>query len=141
VLYCIDCHSVAGEDPAVAGPHTSNEAPILKSPYLGALPSDADALCYDCHKYTTYYDLTSLEDTGTAASWFYDATAGPLHGLHVRDHGFGCASCHASHGSPVNERLVRDTVTFEVTADGGSCIGPCHVSPDGGTTPGVTYTR
>ena len=140
VLYCIDCHSVAGESPAVAGPHASSEAPILKSPYLGVLPDNADALCYDCHKYTTYYDLTSLEDTGTAASWFYDAAAGPLHGLHVRDHGFGCVACHASHGSPVNERLVRDAVTFEVTVGGGSCIGPCHPSPDG-TAPGVTYTR
>ncbi|HSQ22649.1 MAG TPA: hypothetical protein VLQ52_07635, partial [Coriobacteriia bacterium] len=141
VLYCIDCHSIAGATLPVAGPHTSSEAPILKSPYLGVLPSDSDLLCYDCHEYSTYFDVTSLEDTGTAASWFYNATAGALHGLHVRDHGFGCASCHASHGSVVNEALVRDAIDFERDLIGGSCIGPCHPSPDLGITPGITYTR
>jgi hypothetical protein len=132
-LYCIDCHSAAGT-PAVAGPHASSEAPVLVSPYLGVAPSNVAGLCYDCHKYTTYYDPTSVEDTGTAASWFADAADGPLHGLHVREHGFGCASCHASHGSPTNERLIRGSVVFTPNATGGSCTGPCHPG-------GVTYTR
>jgi len=102
VLYCIDCHSSADTAvDAVAGPHTSSEAPILASPYLGVLASSTALLCYDCHKLTVYYSGT--EDAGASASWFSDATAGPLHGLHVREHGFGCAACHVSHGSPTNE--------------------------------------
>lgn len=141
VLYCIDCHAVAGSSPAVAGPHVSAEAPVLVSPYLGALPANADLLCYDCHRYTTYYDETGTGDAGAAASWFADATAGPLHGLHVRDHGFACATCHVSHGSPSNEALIRPVIDFVRAGAGGSCIGPCHPSPDGGITPGVVYAR
>lgn len=134
-LYCIDCHTAAGV-PAVDGPHASSEAPILASPYLGVTPSSPAGLCYDCHKYETYFDtLPSVDDTGTAASWFYDAADGPLHGLHVRDHGFGCASCHDSHGSPTNASLVRGpAIAFAPNAAGGSCTGPCHPG-------GVTYTR
>ena len=140
VLYCIDCHSIAGATPPVAGPHTSSEAPILKSPYLGVLPSDADLLCYDCHEREVYY--TGSEDTTSATgSFFWDADAGALHSLHVADQGFGCVSCHASHGSVVNEALVRDAIDFERDLTGGSCIGPCHPSPDLGITPGITYAR
>jgi predicted CXXCH cytochrome family protein len=134
VLYCIDCHSIAGATPPVAGPHTSSEAPILKSPYLGVLPSDVDLLCYDCHEREVYY--TGSEDTTSATgSFFWDADAGALHSLHVADQGFGCASCHASHGSVVNESLVRDAIIFARDVDGGSCIGPCHLAP------GVEYVR
>ena len=138
VLYCTDCHTVAGVAPAIAGPHTSREAPILKSPYLGTVPSDLAMLCYDCHKYSVYY--TSAEDTGTAASWFADADAGPLHALHVRDGGFGCQTCHASHGAETNDRLIRDAISFSIEPTGGACIGPCHPSPNG-TDPGVVYER
>lgn len=134
VLYCIDCHTSSDAAPdAVAGPHVSAEAPILARPYVGVLPSDDALLCYSCHKRSVYY--TGADDAGASASWFSDAVAGALHGLHVREHGFGCASCHASHGSTENERLVRDAIAFTPTADGGTCVGPCHPSP------GVTYTR
>lgn len=131
MLYCIDCHTAAGA-PAVAGPHTSSEAPILKRPYLGVSPDDPAGLCYDCHRFSVYY--SSVDDTLTAASWFSDAADGPLHGLHVRDHGFGCAACHASHGSPTNERLVREAIGYLTNASGGSCVGPCHPG-------GVSYVR
>ena len=131
VLYCIDCHSVAGDTPAVAGPHTSAEAPILKLPYLGVAPGDEDLLCYGCHKRTVYF--TGSEDTTvTTGSFFWDADAGALHTLHVNTHGFGCASCHVSHGSPTNERLIRDAIAYD--ADARTCTGPCHPAP------GITYT-
>ena len=134
VLYCIDCHAVAGSTPAVAGPHASSEAPILKSPYLGTVPFQDAMLCYDCHKYEVYYEA-SQDTTSATGSFFWDADAGALHALHVRDGGFGCASCHASHGSPDNEALVRDAIDFERVGAGGTCIGPCPL------TPGVVYER
>jgi predicted CXXCH cytochrome family protein len=132
LLYCIDCHTAAGAPP-VAGPHTSGEAPVLKRPYLGAAPVSPQLLCYACHRYDVYY--TGASDSGVSASWFADASAGPLHRLHVRDAGFGCAACHVSHGSEARAALVRDAIAFTPDASGGTCIGPCHPSP------GVTYTR
>ena len=134
VLYCIDCHAIADPTPPAAGPHASAEAPILRLPYLGTVPSDSALLCYDCHKRTVYY--TGSEDTTSASgSFFWDAEAGALHTLHVRDGGFGCASCHASHGSPDNEALVRGAIDFARVGAGGTCVGPCH------PTPGVAYER
>lgn len=137
VLYCKDCHG--SSNPATpVGTHSSADAPILLKPYLGVSPSDADMLCYSCHKYSVYY--TSVDDTGTTGSFFYDsAGATPeLHGKHVREQGFGCASCHVSHGSPTEERLIRSDVGFllpDAPADG-SCTTACH-------TAGAkhTYTR
>lgn len=130
VLYCVDCHSAAGASPAVSGPHASSESPILRSPYLGARPGNAEGLCYDCHKYSVYY--TGSDDTTiTTGSFFWDATAGALHTLHVADQGFGCESCHDSHGSPTNERLVREDISYDSAAR--SCTDSCHPG-------GITYT-
>lgn len=128
VLYCIDCHATAEASPAVAGPHTSAEAPILRSPYLGVAPSNPDGLCYDCHKYSVYY-------SGGAGSAFVDGTLGELHERHVKDQGFGCATCHASHGAPDNERLIRGPVAYiDYNAATRTCVGACHPAP------GKTYT-
>ena len=129
VLFCKDCHG--SSDPATpVGTHSSAEAPILLKPYLGVSPSDTDMLCYSCHKYSVYY--TSVDDTGTTGSFFYN-TAGvapELHGLHVREHGFGCASCHVSHGSPTEERLIRSDIGFVLpdAPDDGSCTNACHTA-------------
>ncbi len=129
-VFCVDCHSVSGAAPAVKGPHASSEAPILRSPYLGTTPSNADGLCYDCHKYTVYY--TGAQDTTvTTGSGFWDATAGALHRRHTAIHGFGCAACHDSHGVLGNARLIRPAITYNRLAR--SCTGPCHPG-------GVTYT-
>ncbi len=126
-LYCKDCHGSADPSSPV-GTHSSKQAPILLKPYLGVSPSDSGMLCYSCHKYSVYY--TSADDTGTTGSYFYDSagTVPELHGLHVRVHGFGCASCHVSHGSPTEARLIRDDIGF-VMPDGaadGSCTNACH---------------
>lgn len=128
VLYCIDCHTAPGADPAVAGPHTSSEAPILRLPYLGVAPSNPDGLCYGCHKYDVYYG-------GWAGSAFTDDALGDLHKRHVQSQGFGCATCHASHGAPDNERLIRGPVAYiDYNAATRTCVGACHPAP------GKTYT-
>jgi predicted CXXCH cytochrome family protein len=131
VAYCIDCHGSADSSVgAVKGPHTSTAAPILSRPYLGTLPGDTNLLCYKCHKRSVYY--TSVDDTttGSTGSWFFNSagTVPELHGLHVRIHGFGCASCHVSHGSATDPRLMRGDVGFvldDAPADG-SCTNACH---------------
>lgn len=131
VLFCIDCHSVAGAAPAIDGPHVSSEAPILRSPYLGVTPANPNGLCYDCHKYAVYYTGGANDPDLITGSFFRDATAGALHELHVGQHGFGCAACHASHGEPTNERLVRGGIEYDATAR--TCTGPCHPG-------GIAYT-
>ncbi len=56
VVYCVDCHDSADNRVgAVRGSHVSTAAPILARPYLGALPGDANLLCYKCHKRTVYF--------------------------------------------------------------------------------------
>lgn len=130
ILYCTSCHSVAGAAPEVAGPHSSSEAPILRSPYLGVTPSNADGICYDCHKYDVYYS-GALDGNAATGSAFRDSVDGPLHELHAEQQGFGCASCHDSHGSPTNERLIRSAIAYNATAR--TCTGPCHPG-------GVSYT-
>ncbi|MDO8847994.1 MAG: cytochrome c3 family protein [Coriobacteriia bacterium] len=129
VLYCIDCHATAEATPEVAGPHSSAEAPILRSPYLGVAPSNMDGLCYDCHKYAVYY--TGADDTVAATGSAFRNGAVVLHNLHVADHGFGCAACHDTHGVEDNERLIRDTIDFDAATR--TCEGACHPL-------GITYT-
>jgi hypothetical protein len=123
ILYCTDCHSSSAAAPAVQGPHASSDAPILRAPYLGTTPGDAEGVCYSCHKYTVYYTGAADPDTLTG-SLFRDGTAGPLHTLHVKDQGFGCVACHDSHGVPGNEHLVRSGITYDGAAR--TCTGPCH---------------
>jgi predicted CXXCH cytochrome family protein len=130
ILYCTDCHSSSAAAPAVQGPHASSDAPILRAPYLGTTPGDAEGVCYSCHKYTVYYTGAADPDTLTG-SLFRDGTAGPLHTLHVKDQGFGCEACHDSHGVPGNEHLVRSGITYDGAAR--TCTGPCHPG-------GITYT-
>lgn len=135
VLHCSDCHGNSDTAPgAIKGLHVSGDAPLLKRPYLGSRPDAATLLCYSCHKRTVY--LTGAADDGTA-SLFYDAdlAAPRLHSLHVQDHGFGCATCHVSHGSPTQDRLMRADAGYAVGASGGTCVNACH------TAPGNTYTR
>lgn len=126
-LFCKDCHGTA-DAAAPVGTHSSAQAPILLKPYLGVSPADSGMLCYSCHKYSVYY--TSVDDTSTTGSYFYNSagTVPELHGLHVRVHGFGCASCHVSHGSPTEARLIRDDIGFVLpdAPDDGSCTNACH---------------
>lgn len=137
VLYCSDCHGNADTSvSAVSGLHVSGAAPLLVRPYLGTLPSDAQLLCYDCHESAVYLTGPPADD-GTA-SLFYDGdlTKPQLHSLHVQDHGFGCSTCHISHGSPTEDRLMRADVGYTLNAGtGGTCENSCHLAP------GNTYTR
>lgn len=127
ILYCVDCHGNA--DPAVgavAGPHASSAAPLLKSPFVGALPGDAALLCYDCHKREVYY--TGVEDTSTAASWFGGSAVNTdkLHNRHGAVQGLSCSACHVSHGSATELHLLRPQLDYTEAAAGGSCIAACH---------------
>lgn len=121
VLFCVDCHSrsTAG----AAGPHRSDDAPLLARPYLGTRPSASGALCYDCHEYGVYY-------TGAAAanSNFYDTAyaEAELHVFHANRREFGCPACHVSHGSPGEDHVIRDEVGFTPAGAGGSCTNDCH---------------
>ncbi|MHB1342609.1 MAG: cytochrome c3 family protein [Coriobacteriia bacterium] len=137
VLFCSDCHGNADTSAgAVKGAHVSPAAPLLVGPYLGTLPADGTLLCYDCHKESVYLTGPPV-DNGTA-SLFYDGDlAKPqLHSLHVNDHGFGCATCHVSHGSPTENRLMRADTGYALNLGvGGTCENACHLFP------GNTYTR
>jgi hypothetical protein len=134
ILYCADCHGNADQAAgAVAGPHASSAAPLLKAPYVGTLPGDTALLCYECHKREVYY--TGVEDTSTAASWFGGATVATekLHNKHVAVQGFSCAACHVSHGSTTELHLLRAGVGYAPTLDGGvtvggTCTNDCHVA-------------
>lgn len=138
VLYCADCHGNAdAATDAVAGPHASPAAPLLKRPYVGISPQDIDVretlLCYACHKEGVY--LTGAENAGTAASWFGDtATNTKLHNKHVAVQGFSCGACHVSHGSTNQLHLLRAGVGYAPTLDGGgaavggTCSNACHVA-------------
>ncbi len=138
VLYCVDCHGNA--DPAagaVAGPHASSAAPLLKKPNVGISPQDTDVretlMCYACHKEGVY--LTGSQDAGSAASWFGGTAANAqLHNKHVAVQGFSCGACHVSHGSATQLHLLRPAVGYSPTLDGGgtaiggSCTNACHVA-------------
>ncbi len=138
---CNACHgtSLAG---AVDGPHTSPDAPLLKSAYFGTAVDDASLLCYDCHRSTVY--LTGADDNpaGGTGSGFYNAGAtAPKKALHSyhSSMGFGCDSCHVSHGSSDLPYLLRATGfawSDPAGAVDGECSTACHA---GGATHG--YTR
>jgi hypothetical protein len=135
ILYCVDCHGVsASNEPS--GTHASDEGPLLKEPYLGTPMSDSGLLCYSCHKYAVYY--TGASDTGSSASLFRDqdlGTRATLHEFHSNTLGYGCSACHVGHGNRNERHLIRDDVSYDHAASGGSCTNDCH----GGAA--NTYTR
>ncbi|MBS3974966.1 MAG: hypothetical protein KGZ89_08890 [Actinobacteria bacterium] len=126
VLHCVDCHG--NSDPAQpAGPHYSSTAPLLGRPYLGVPSAEETKLCYSCHRYTVYF--TGAEDLlPESTSNFRGATLVEprLHRLHVNDAGLSCASCHVSHGSRVNEHLIRHGLGWSDSPAGGTCSTQCH---------------
>jgi hypothetical protein len=111
----------------VNGPHISDEAPILVSPYRGTTPSDADMLCYDCHDRDVYY-AGANDGVAASTSLFYDGglTEPKLHKLHVNDGGFSCSACHVSHGSRTDRHLLDASLGFNHSATGGDCAVACH---------------
>jgi len=146
VLYCSDCHGNSAAPPQAKGSHRSGEAPVLKKPFAATPAQAADLLCYTCHRRTTYYvglgtggtDGDAGPDTTYSSRFFDDlhfgasASGGSLHSYHVdtwADGGLGlaCDSCHASHGSPTLEHLIRADIGFVHAApNGGSCTNACH---------------
>lgn len=123
VMYCGDCHggSSSGEP---SGTHVSRASPLLRSPYAGTRASDAALLCYRCHRQGVYHD--GGLDAGDSASRFRTSLGGRLHYEHTARRGFGCASCHLAHGSPLEHYLLRSDVGFEESPTGGECGNACH---------------
>jgi len=132
LVYCTHCHGNA--DPSEpAGPHTSGQAPLATSPYWGITPDLADMLCYECHKYTVYYSGTE-DGIPASTSNFYDgaATEPRLHRQHVfggsTGFGYGCDTCHVTHGTDV-EHLLRGDLGFTHNGSGGgTCDNACHTA-------------
>jgi len=135
--YCKDCHgnSVSGSP---AGPHASEAAPLLSNPLWGDAPSDSNALCFKCHKYSVYY--TGVDDrVAGSTSNFYDASAGvgsKLHYLHVNQKSFRCDTCHVGHGSVTRPHLLRPEFGWVESPTGGACSTTCH----SGGTPWHAYS-
>ncbi len=128
MMYCVDCHSNA--DAAEArGPHTSALAPLMASPFWGTVASASGQLCFDCHKFSVYYTGADdvLGNTPATESMFrgVNLTQPKLHMLHVNTRGFGCETCHVSHGGD-NEHMIRDDVDWIHQTNGGACFTPCH---------------
>jgi len=150
VLYCTDCHGNAAGALEPAGGHRSAAAPLLRRPFLGVTPDTSGSLCFGCHKSSTYYDGAAPGGTDGAvntSSRFFDTTrpspwlgitvAGSLHKFHSRMYdtavpadgglGFGCGTCHVSHGSVTKEHLIRADIGWtHIGPNGGSCTNLCH---------------
>ena len=128
VMFCVDCHGTSGSVEAT-GPHASDDAPLLKSPYLGTRTVETALLCYDCHEYDVYY-AGSADGLPASTSRFYDQDLVPsrrkLHYYHSATRGYGCSACHVGHGTAEERHLIRDEVAYAHTASGGSCANDCH---------------
>lgn len=135
-IRCGSCHGTSLPG-APAGPHVSPDAPLLVRPYFGTEASDADQLCFTCHRTVVY--LTGTDDgVGGRSGFFGGSTQNKLHSYHS-GLGFACESCHVSHGSTTLPHLLR-TGGFSwddpAGAVDGQCSSTCHL---GGATHG--YTR
>lgn len=123
-LYCTDCHS---SDSGAAGPHGSDNAPLLKKNYtvLDYTPhsSQAYALCYSCHSEASILANQSFSK----------------HSEHIVGQKTPCSACHDPHGVAQSTNLInfdRDIVkprangtgpTYTDTGDRrGTCALLCH---------------
>ena len=131
VLYCSDCHGDAGRSGSEArGVHTSGASPILGADYLGHSPDDGTTLCYDCHRRSVY----AVEAGANSSYSGFLLGSAPQHWLHVAapangGRGFGCGTCHVSHGSATQPYLLRDDIGFvSLGTHTGSCTNACHTT-------------
>lgn len=113
---CLACHS------AMSPPHLYRTGP---EPEPGT--------CFACHEEMA--DLVGGK-AGVPPRRFSNGDL-DLHGLHgeiLDDGGLWCRSCHSPHGSKAPVAMIRlssdggteEDGTFEATAQGGKCTGPCH---------------
>lgn len=120
---CAGCHN----------PHGTQTANLLTKPYpetfYQAFALEKYALCFSCHDSQL---VQAREARGLTNFRNGDEN---LHFVHVnRERGRNCRSCHSTHAS-LNDLHVRDSVpygkwtmpiTFQKSADGGSCSPGCH---------------
>jgi predicted CXXCH cytochrome family protein len=130
LVRCTDCHAGDGD---VRGPHASSQRHILAGPYAdaaGRQPMTRDDLCFRCHAYATYADPAASPNS-LAQSRFNPPNAAAGHVYHVATQGFGCFTCHETHGSPGAPNLVAlgrspGIAAFSREPSGGSCATTCH---------------
>ena len=132
-VYCGDCHG--SDDGAVAGPHGSTHAGLLRDAYPASSAFREMApneVCFNCHSYTIYADRDRD-----------DASRFRSHERHF-DKDVVCYACHDSHGSTTLPSMIvtgRDPgiVSYTQDANGGSCAGTpaCH----GTKTYTINYPR
>ena len=115
-MYCSDCHTNDVATPA--GPHGSSYRAIVKKPYDPASTmTTGSELCYDCHKFTTYYQgIDPLANTG-----FRNATYN-LHSRHMLPAASGgvayqggvaktCTGCHVNPPHGINRQHMISYTT------------------------------
>ncbi|MBI5442708.1 MAG: hypothetical protein HY900_16030 [Deltaproteobacteria bacterium] len=142
IIYCGDCHG--SDDSRVRGPHGSQNANLLRRPYLAQAAPRAvarDELCFLCHRFETYAQPLSSGFDLQASRFNPPATAGG-HAFHVGRQGFPCYACHDSHGSPQFPALLRPGRTpgirsYSQRRDGGTCQATCHAT----RSYGINYPR
>lgn len=109
-IKCSDCHG--NNDPSPRGPHGSDYAPILVAEYRtddGPEDPRRYELCYMCH------DRRSILGDESFIR----------HNLHVVQQATSCFTCHGSHGSRDNPRLIEfNTLVVEPSPTSG---GPDYV--------------
>lgn len=130
VTYCTDCHNnnngpgAGGSGPK--GPHGSMYAPLLERrlELTDNQPESpaAYALCYKCHSRASILGDQSFKS----------------HNKHVSEVRSACTTCHDSHGSPTQTKLINFNVTYVSKSSSGrleyidkgggrgSCFLTCH---------------
>ncbi len=127
---CSDCHASDGD---VRGPHASSHRHLLPAPYAaapGRQPTSPGDLCFRCHAFATYAD-PAAPPSALAQSRFNPPNAAAGHVYHVATQGFGCFTCHETHGSPSAPTLLAvgrspGIAAFGRESQGGSCTTTCH---------------
>jgi predicted CXXCH cytochrome family protein len=131
MTYCGDCHG--SDDPLARGPHGSSYRHLLKKEYATVsvpTPVAPTDLCFECHAWDTYANL-SADPSAHAASRFNPPGTAQGHVFHVAQQGYSCYSCHATHGSTLYPALIAvgrapGLAGYTQTTSGGTCTSSCH---------------
>lgn len=136
-MYCSDCHnndtarSPFGPGTDAAGPHGSNNRAILKKQYDPAtIGTNNQELCFDCHRYETYY-----QGTDPSTNTGFRNGAMNLHSRHMLPAVSGgvannqdgssktCTRCHVNPPHGINRNHL-----IALTSDAGPYNGYTRIS-------------
>jgi predicted CXXCH cytochrome family protein len=120
-IMCGDCHG--NEDPrGPKGPHGSEYEPILVAEYRtedGTEFPKVYELCYMCH------DRRSILGDESFSK----------HNWHIVQQSTSCHTCHDSHGSETNERLISFNEDQHIVGSSNTSGGPTYIPVVAGGTP------